>query len=114
MFNKFCNFSIDEDMMSEWVKMFKCPEIVDQSSVVLQMTVHFILDKFLQFSLKLRNELLLPAIKYEINEAIHMDKSEEVSLRYVASHIIFSLKKSIKIKRSPEGFALHQLLSCLG
>ena len=58
MFNKFCNFSIDEDMMSEWVKMFKCPEIVDQSSVVLQMTVHFILDKFLQFSLKLRNEYI--------------------------------------------------------
>ena len=41
---------------------------MDQSSVVLQMTVQFILDKFLQFSLKLRNELLLPAIKDEINE----------------------------------------------
>ena len=41
---------------------------MDQSSVVLQMTVQFILDKFLQFSLKLRNELLLPAIKDEINK----------------------------------------------
>ena len=68
MFNKFYNFSIDEDMMSEWVKMLKCLRIVDQSSLVLQMTVQFILDKFLQFSLKLRNELLLPAIKDEINE----------------------------------------------
>ena len=48
--------------------MLKCLGIVDQSSVVLQMTVQFILDKFLQFSLKLRNELLLPAIKDEINE----------------------------------------------
>ena len=54
-------------MMSEWVKMLKYLGIVDQSSVVLQMTVEFILDKFLQFSLKLRNELLLPAIKDEIN-----------------------------------------------
>ena len=53
MFNKFYNFSIDEDMMSEWVKMLKCLRIVDQSSLVLQMTVQFILDKFLQFSLKL-------------------------------------------------------------
>ena len=41
-----------------------------------------------------------------------MEKSEEVSLRYVAGYIIISLKKSIKSKRSPEGFALHQLLSC--
>ena len=60
--------STDEYMTSEWVKMLKCLGIVDQSSVVLQMTVQFILDKFLQFSLKLRNELLLPAIKDEINE----------------------------------------------
>ena len=86
--------------------MLKCLGIVDQSSVVLQMTVQFILDKFLQFSLKLRNELLLPAIKDEINEAIHMEKSE-VSLRYITGYIIFSLKKSIKSKQSPEGFALH-------
>ena len=114
MFNKFYNFSIDEGMLSEWVKMLKCLGIVVQSPVVLQMTVQFILDKFLQFSLKPRNELLLPAIKDEINEAIHMEKSEEVSLRYVAGYIIFSLKKSIKSKRSPEGFALHQLLSCWG
>ena len=78
------------------------------------MTVQFILDKFLQLSFKLRNELLLPAIKDEINEAIHMEKSEEVLLHYVAGYIIFSLKKSIKSKRSPEGFALHQLLSCWG
>ena len=72
-------------MLSEWVKMLKCLGIVVQSSVVLQMTVQFILDKFLQFSLKLRNELLLPAIKAEINEAIDMEKSEEVSLllRYI-------------------------------
>ena len=41
-----------------------------------------------------------------------MEKSEEVSLRYVAGYIIISLKKSIKSKRSPEGYALHQLLSC--
>ena len=47
MFNKFYKFSIDEDVMSECV-------IVDQSSIVLQMTAQFILDKFLQFSLKLR------------------------------------------------------------
>ena len=50
--------------------MLKCLRIVAQSSVVLQMTVQFILDKFLQFSLKLRNELLLPAIKDEINETL--------------------------------------------
>ena len=61
--------------------------------VVLQMTVQFILDKFLQFSLKLRNELLLLAIKDEINKAIHEEKSEEVSLPYVVGYIIFSSKK---------------------
>ena len=80
MFNKFYNFSVDEDMMSELVKLLKCLGIVDQPSVVLQMTVQFIIDKFLQFSLKLRNELFLPAINDEINEAIHMEKSK-VSLR---------------------------------
>ena len=51
-----------------------------QSSVVLQITVQFVLDKLLQFSLKLQNELLLPAIKDEIKEEIQMEKSEEVSL----------------------------------
>ena len=51
-----------------------------QSLLVLQITVQFVLDKFLQFSLKLQNELLLPAIKSEINEEIQMEKSEEVSL----------------------------------
>ena len=112
MFNKFYSFSIDEDMLSERVQILKCLGIGDQSSVVLQMTVQFILDKFLQFSLRLQNELLLPAIKDEKNKAIHMERSEEVSLRYVAGYIIFSLKKSIKSKRSPECFALHQLLSC--
>ena len=44
MFNKFYKFLIDEDMMSELVKMLKCLGIVDQSSSVLQMTVQFILD----------------------------------------------------------------------
>ena len=50
-------------MLSEWVKMLKCLGIVVQSSVVLEMIVQFILKIFHQFSLKLRNELLLPAIK---------------------------------------------------
>ena len=61
--------------------------------VVLQMTVQFILDKFFQFSLKLRNELLLLAIKDEISKVIHEEKSEEVSLPYVVGYIIFSSKK---------------------
>ena len=78
VFNKFYNFSIDEDMLSEWVKMLKCLGIVVQSSVVLEMTVQFILEIFHEFSLKLRNELLLRAIKDKINKAIHMKKSEEV------------------------------------
>ena len=78
MFNKFYNFSIDEDMLSEWVKMLKCLGIVVQSSVVLEMTVQFILEIFHEFSLKLRNELLLRATKDKINKAIHMKKSEEV------------------------------------
>ena len=50
-------------MLSEWVKMLECLGIVVQSSVVLEMIVQFILEIFHQFSLKLRNELLLPAIK---------------------------------------------------
>ena len=49
MFNKFYNFSVDEDMMSELVKLLKCLGIVDQPSVVLQMAVQFIIDKFVQF-----------------------------------------------------------------
>ena len=72
MFNKFYNFSIDEDMLSEWVKMLKCLGIVVESSVVFQVTVQFILVIFPQFNLKLRNDLLLSAIKDEINKAIHM------------------------------------------
>ena len=72
MFNKFYNFSIDEDMLSEWVKMLKCLGIVVESSVVFQVTVQSILVIFPQFNLKLRNDLLLSAIKDEINKAIHM------------------------------------------
>ena len=72
MFNKFYNFSIDEDMLSERVKMLKCLGIVVESSVVFQVTVQFILVIFHQFSLKLRNDLLLSAIKDEINKTIHM------------------------------------------
>ena len=68
IFNKFHNFLIDEDMLSQWLKMLKCLGIVFQSSLVLQITVQFVLDKFLQFNLKLQNELLLTAIKDEINE----------------------------------------------
>ena len=34
----------------------------------------------------------MPAIKDEINETIHMEKSEEASLCYVAGYIIFTLK----------------------
>ena len=41
-----------------------------------------------------------------------MEKSKEVSLRYVTGYIIiFSLKKIIKSKPSPEVFELQQLLS---
>ena len=68
IFNKFHNFLIDEDMLSQWLKMLKCLGIAFQSSLVLQITVQFVLDKFLQFNLKLQNELLLTAIKDEINE----------------------------------------------
>ena len=77
-------------MLSEWVKMLECLGIVVQSSVVLEMIVQFILEIFHQFSLKLRNELLLPAIK---DKKKKKKKSEEASLRYVAGYIIFSLKK---------------------
>ena len=79
-------------MLSEWVKMLECLGIVVQSSVVLEMIVQFILEIFHQFSLKLRNELLLPAIK-DKKKKKKKKKSEEASLRYVAGYIIFSLKK---------------------
>ena len=60
-------------------------QILVPSPVALQMTLQFILDKFLQYSLKLRNEIFLPTL----NEAIYREKTEEKSLRYV----LFSLKK---------------------
>ena len=56
---------------------------------------------------------MLPAIKDKINEGIHIEKSEEVSLRYVAGYIIISLKKSIKSKRSP-GFCVTPVVLVLG
>ena len=60
-------------------------QILVPSPVALQMTLQFMLDKFLQYSLKLRNEIFLPTL----NEAIYREKTEEKSLRYV----LFSLKK---------------------
>ena len=90
MFNKFCNFLIDEDLLSKWVKMLK---MSGNRGSIFSSFANDSLDKFLQFSLKLRNELLLLAIKDEINKAIHKEKSEEVSLPYVVGCIIFSSKK---------------------
>ena len=74
IFNKFHNFLIDEDMLSQWLKMLKCLGIVFQSSLASKITIQFVLDKFLQFSLKLQNELLLPAIKDIQMEKYHYSK----------------------------------------
>ena len=105
MFNRFYNFSVDEDM-SEWEKMLEGLQIVISSPVVLQMTAQFILDKFLQCSLKLRNEIFLPTSK----EAICMEKSEEESLRSIVGYILFIVKRNIKSKLSSEGGFCNQLL----
>ena len=109
MFNRFYNSSVDEDM-SEWEKMLEGLQIVISSPVVLQMTAQFILDKFLQCSLKLRNEIFLPTSK----EAICMEKSEEESLRSIVGYILFIVKRNIKSKLSSEGGFCNQLLWCWG
>ena len=83
--------------------------IEQQSLVIMQMTLQFILDKFLQLSLKLRNSIL-HAVANTDEKGVNLEKYEEASLQYVAGYIIFSLRKNIKNKSSPEGVAVYELL----
>ena len=63
------------------------------------MTLQFILGKFLQLSLKLRNSILHTVADTEEKD-VNLEKYEEASFRYVAGYVIFSLK-DIRNKRSP-------------
>ena len=83
--------------------------IEQQSPIIMQMTLQFILDKFLQLSLKLRNSILHAVADTEEKD-VNLKKHEETSLRYVAGYVIFSFKKNIKNKRSPEGITVCELL----
>ena len=58
MFNGFYNLTIDDDMLAQWAKLINGMGIEQQSLIIMQMTLQFILDKFLQLSLKVRNSIL--------------------------------------------------------
>ena len=83
--------------------------IEQKSPIIMQRILQVILDKFLQLSLKLRNSILHAVTDPEERD-LNLEKHEEASLRYVAGCVIFSLKKNIKNKRSPEGIAAFGLL----
>ena len=83
--------------------------IEQQSPIIMQITLQFILDKFLQLSLKLRNSILHTVADTEEKD-VNLEKYEEASLRYVAGYVIFSLKRNIKNKRSPERITVCELL----
>ena len=53
MFNGYYNLTIDDDMLAQWAKLINAMGIEQQSPIIMQMTLQFILDKFLQLSLKL-------------------------------------------------------------
>ena len=109
MFNGYYNLTIDDDMLAQWGKLVNAMGIEQQSPIIMQMTLQFILDKFLQLSLKLRKSIL-HAVADTKEKDVNLEKYEEASLRYVACYVIFSLKKNIKNKRSPEGITVYELL----
>ena len=58
MFNGYYNLTIDDDMLAQQAKPVNGMSIEQQQPISMQMTLQFILDKFLQLSLKLRNSIL--------------------------------------------------------
>ena len=109
MFNGYYNLTNDDNMLAQWAKLINGMGIEEHSPIIMKMTLQFILDKFLHLSLKLRNSILHAVANTEEKD-VNLEKYEEASLRYVAGYVIFSLKKNIKNKRSPEGITVYELL----
>ena len=56
------------------------------------MALQFILDKFLQLSLKLRSSILHAVADTEEKD-VNLEKYEEASLLYVADYVMFIIKE---------------------
>ena len=108
MFDGYYDLTIDVDMLAQLAKLINAVDIEQNSPIIMQITLQFILDKFLQLGLKLPNSILHAVIDPEEKD-VSLEKHEEASLRYVAGYVIFSLKKNIKNKRSPERIAIYEL-----
>jgi len=114
IFRDFYNVSIDKgnfEKFKEFCKEFK----VDCKETFLQMLYQFVLDKLLQLILKHQSDKK-SRIEGTIEnlDALALDNEEEQTLRYTSGFIVFSLKNSIKNKRSPEGAAALAVLSKWG
>lgn len=109
MFDGYYNLTIDADMLARLAKLINAMDIEQNSLIIMQITLQFILGKFLQLGLKLPNSILHADTDPEEKD-VSLEKHEEASLRYVAGYVIFSLKKNIKNKGSPERIAIYELL----
>ena len=81
----------------------------DSICIVVTNDSHVYITQIFRCISKLRNGIYLSTFKIELNETIYMQVSERESLGFISGFILFSLKKSIKSKLSPESFVLHRL-----
>eukprot|EP00111_Clytia_hemisphaerica_P020955 TCONS_00061779-protein len=109
-FTKFYNYCVSEDELKEWGE-FLCGLEINTHPIYSQQLFNFVMNSFLRQCI---SALIAENEKTISLEEIKLSKSEEETLYYVAGYIVFSLKKNVKHKLSPNSKATISLLETRG
>ena len=115
MFKKFYHFSVGDESIMQWVKFLELLHVGNNLEGVVKEILHqYILDKFFQLTLKYWNDVLCPKFEKSLDDILPLETTEEQTIRYAASYILYSVRNSIQNKRSTNGIAILKILSCSG
>ena len=87
---------LNPNNLSLWKQFIKDLNVIFTESTVI-LLFQFVMDKFLKHGLKFRNSLLESNNETQVPmDSQILESDEEESLRYVAGHVRYSLKNSVK------------------
>ena len=92
----------------QWVKFLELLHVGNNLEGVMKEILHqYIWNKFFQLTLQYWNDVLCPKSEKSLDDDIlPLETTEEQTIRYAASYILYSVRNSVQNKRSTNAIAI--------